>query len=188
MNIKETAKFFIAGSGLLLSLVFLWGCIGRGPEPPKIREPMPADFQTRISQFIYDGWGFKLGKTRAEIERNLGRPLASTGKEVPNLHYPERTDEIFELGYTGLRISIYRVSETRKEIVTAVAITSARYRLKWGIKVGCPIDDVQKVFGYPSEEREGVISYETGEEAPSSVSFYFRNGLVYKIYWAFYID
>ncbi len=188
MNTKRIVDFFVAGSGLLLGIVLGAGCIGRGPQPAKIREPMPADYPTRIDQFVHNGWNFKMGKTAAEIKKNLGRPLLSSRRAVENIHYPERTDEIYELGYSGLAVTIYRVTETQKEIITDVAVTSGRYRLKWGIKVGSPIEDIQKNFGYPTEEHEGVISYETGEEAPSSVSFFFRNGVVYKISWSFYID
>lgn len=179
-----------AGAGLFLSLALLAGCIGGGqaPETAPVREPLPADVGIRVREFVHHGFGFRFGKTVAEIRKNLGKPLSTSEREVANLHYPDRTDLIRELEYPGLSSTVYRVTEDRKEIVTGVTITGSRYKLRWGLKVGSSIADITTVLGPPTEETAGMATWVAGEEAPSSVSFYFRNGTVYKIVWNFYID
>lgn len=188
MKIRRTAVLSGAGAGLLFGAILAAGCITRGPESGKTREPMPPDYETRVSRYILKGWNFKLGKTIAEIKRNLGTPLSIIEQPVENIHDPDRTDTMYELRYQGLQVCVYTVTESSKEIVTDLTITSSRYPLIWGLAVGSPVGDVRAILGEPVDESRGILTYETGDAAPSSVNFFHRNGFVYKIGWVFYID
>lgn len=154
---------------------------------PTVKELPVTVFQPRINQFIYDRRDFMVGETIAEIERNLGAPLRIEREKVKNIHNPEQTDEVYELIYDGLSITVYKVTESQREIITDIAVTSDKYPMKWGLHVGIPIHTVTQNLGKPSKQGDNVYIYGT-DEAPSYVSFYHKEGIVYKIAWEFYID
>ena len=91
------------------------------------------------------------------------------------------------LFYNGLSIIIYRVSETGREIITDISVSTDEYKLKWGLSVGCTQDELKKQLGEPYEENNNTYVYQT-DEAPSIVVFYIRNSNVYRIDWEFYYD
>lgn len=144
-------------------------------------------FQNKINEFVYDGFDFKLGRTRSEIIKALGRPIRITSKEVINVHNPEKVDVKNVFIYEGLSIKIYRVSENGREIITGISVTSDEYKLKWGLSVGCSQGDLKRQLGEPFEKMSDTYVYQT-DEAPSIVVFYLRNSKVYRIDWEFYYD
>ena len=109
---------------------------------------------------------------------------------MQNRHEPGRTDEVHELEYDGLRIVLYRVSATGRELIMEVSLTSERYRLKWGLGVGSTRDAVRRVLGPGVRAERGEIDtdrYEDSERA-SRVDFSFRDARVRRIDWVFWLD
>lgn len=165
-------------------------------------------FQARIDELIEAGLAFRLGKTRAEIGASLGPPRAATVRKLRNLHDPAQTDELHELTYDGLRVLLYRVTAQDREFITDLSLTSAKYRVKWGLGVGSPKEAVRGVLGpgftalaapdsriappearRRCEERDGVCTYRyDGFEQRSHVFFSFRGGRVSRIDWTFEVD
>lgn len=181
----KNIKFLIAGVGLVIIVILSTTCLKQ--QHTDMRETTGEALQYRINQFVYGGWNFRVGETLAEIITNLGTPQSFKTEKVKNTHNPDQIDEVYELLYDGLFIEIYKVTETNKEFVTALSVTDDKYKMKWGLNIGSSRNQVKNVLGNPSEEKNNVYIYKT-DEAPSYVSFYFRNGTMYKIYWSFYID
>lgn len=147
-------------------------------------------FQARVDELIADGFAVPLGRTRAELAASLGPPRSATVRRVQNRHEPGRTDEVHELEYDGLRIVLYRVSATGRELIMEVSLTSERYRLKWGLGVGSTRDAVRRVLGPGVRAERGEIDtdrYEDSERA-SRVDFSFRDARVRRIDWVFWLD
>lgn len=173
--------------GAVVLLIVTIFSISMKQQHAELKETTPEVFQSRISQFVYGGLQLIIGETVAEVTSNLGNPESFKTEKVKNRHNPEQIDEINELFYDGLYIKIYKVTETNKEFITDLSVTNDRYHMKWGLNVGSSNDEVKNILGSPSEEKHNVFIYRT-DEAPSHVSFYFRNGTVYRIDWSFYID
>jgi hypothetical protein len=165
-------------------------------------------FQARIDEMIEAGLAFPLGRSRAEITASLGPPRAATVRKLRNQHDPAQMDELHELTYDGLRVLLYRVTAEDREFITDLSLTSAKYRVKWGLGVGNTKEAVRRVLGggftalaapdsriAPHEarrrcdERDGVCTYRyDGFEQKSHVSFSFRSGRVSRIDWTFEVD
>jgi hypothetical protein len=167
----------------LCSVFFMTGCKSQD----RTGNQKPAVFQKRINEFVYDSFGFEFDKTRSDIIKTMGRPARIAEKKVTNIHDPAQVDSEYVLFYAGLSIKIYEVSQTGKEIVTDISITTDQYKLKWGLRVGCSQDEVKRVLGEPHEKKDLVYVYEA-DEAPSIVVFFFRDGNVTSIDWEFYYD
>lgn len=153
---------------------------------------VPDDVQNeKIVQFANSGWEFKLGRSIDEIKQNLGRPLSEEIQKVANMYTNGQVDEIHVLDYDGLSVGVYRVNEaTPREILTRLAITSNKYRIKWGLNIGVAQSEVKRVLGKPQEPANGTFVYEAEYEVvdSDSVSFYFRNGVLQKIQWEWHLD
>ena len=165
-------------------------------------------FQARIDEMIEAGLAFPLGKSRAEITASLGPPRAATVRRLRNQHDPAQIDELHELAYDGLRVLLYRVTGEHREFVTDLSLTSAKYRVKWGLGVGSTKEAVRRVLGggftalaapdsrieppargQRCAEVDGVCTYRyDGVEQRSHVFFSFRGGLVSRIDWTFEVD
>ena len=165
-------------------------------------------FQARIDEMIEAGLAFPLGKSRAEITASLGPPRAATVRKLRNQHDPTRIDELHELAYDGLRVLLYRITAEDREFVTDLSLTSAKYRVKWGLGVGSTKEAVRRVLGggfgalaapdsrieppargQRCAEVDGVCTYRyDGFEQKSHVFFSFRGGRVSRIDWTFEVD
>ena len=165
-------------------------------------------FQARIDELIENGLAFRFGKNRAEITASLGPPRAATVRMIKNQHRPSRIDELHDLVYDGLRVLLYRVTAQDREFITDLSLTSATYRLKWGLGVGSTKEAVRRALGPgftplaapesriepPARgprcaESDGVCTYRyDGFEQKSHVFFSFRGGRVSRIDWTFEVD
>jgi hypothetical protein len=163
-----------------------------------------ATNQVTPAQFVYDGW--RLGSTTAEIQNRLGTPVHLRVREVENRHVDGQIDEIRELEYDGLVLKIYKVSEVpERELLMTIAVTSPRYEIGWGLKVGTNKEDVRRVLGNGSENVDCRLLTQQGGTTPahmhgdciweysdgdagSEVTFSFEKDRVYRIDWSFYVD
>lgn len=165
--------------------------------------PIAAD-EVTPARFIYDGW--RLGTTTDEIRNHLGAPMHLRVREVPNRHAPEQIDEIRQLEYDGLILTIYKVNdEARRELPISIAVTNPRFAIGWGLNVGTTKEEVRRVLGKASETPNCESSRRNGNqiahpltgdcgwqysdgEAGSEVIFWFEDDRVYRIDWSFYVD
>lgn len=165
--------------------------------------PIAADGVTPV-RFVYDGW--RLGATTDQIRKNLGTPTHLRVREVPNRHVPEQTDEIRQLEYDGLILTIYKVGdEAQRELPISIAVTNPRYEIGWGLNVGTTKEEVRRVLGKASETTNCDSSRRNGDQAAhplpgdcgwlysdgdagSEVIFWFEHERVYRIDWSFYVD
>ena len=158
-------------------------------------------------RFINDGW--VLGATRVEIRARLGPPLAVRVEPIKNQHDPDRTDAVHVLQYDGLALAFWVGNEEpEREFLTDISVTSARYELGQGLRVGdrkeqvvrrlgsnfTPVRAVELRAWMPSAEAKcdnDACAYRytdhTGS-ASSDVYFSFRAGHVSRIDWVFGVD
>lgn len=178
------------------------------PGPIAAQDPSAQAFQARIDEMIEAGLGFRLGRSRAEITASLGPPRAAAVRTIRNQHDPARIDELHDLTYDGLRVLLYRVTAEDREFITDLSLTSAKYRVKWGLGVGSAKEAVRRVLGpgftplaapdsriappdigHPCDELDGVCTHRyDGFEQRSHVYFSFRGGRVSRIDWTFSVD
>ncbi len=181
-------KDSLGNSAYILGLlIFLAACITCRSN--SLQETGGEAFQEKVDEFIANGLEFRLGKTRAEIVRNLGNPRSIKIRKVPNVHYPEElVAEIHELFYDGLVVRLCEATEVNKEFLEYFSVTSDRYKVKWGLNIGTHKDRVRYVLGTPTKEEESLYAYKYLMGYPHYVYFYFRDDRVYEIAWEFWID
>jgi hypothetical protein len=156
-----------------------------------------------FEKFIYQGWRF--GKTRAEIVKRLGTPLQTKIEKLENRYTPGQMDEIYHLFYDGVYVRIYKVSEVpEREFLTDVTVTSSRYNMAQGLKVGDTKQRVTKLLGckYQALRRPDLrvevpeLEKDCAEEnnactleytdSRSHVYFSFKQNKVARIDWVFW--
>ena len=172
---------------------------------PRTEEPLPATPQLRIERY-FDTRTQMFGNTRAEIIKNLGKPkLERTENDLRKANELTTEDarlvrghgvenEIFDLAYEGLSIRILKVnSPPYRELVYDLTVTSARYKMLWGLNVGSPRQEVRRIFGEPSKSDELQDSYWVVHSTPPEgytdlVIFGYRDDLVDRVRFWLYID
>jgi hypothetical protein len=142
----------------------------------------------RLDEFARRGWRFDLGERKAEIIRNLGRPVRIDTQAVANRHRPEVEDTTYTLVYDGLEVCIYDATQAAKEILTRLTLTDPRYPTRWDLGVGASAERVVRVLGEPGRRSEDKLIYEAGEPVPDQLTFFLEGGSVKKVEWHFYID
>lgn len=136
-----------------------------------------------IDKFVSNGPVFLKGKNLGQM-RALAPLRNEKVEEVPNPHVPGRTVEFRTLTFDGLVI----YGDVPKQNTLApirVVVTSAAWKIEWGLSVGAPIAKVGEVLGEPSEARGDTVRY-CGET--DCVTFAYANGRVLKIEFNYYAD
>jgi hypothetical protein len=136
----------------------------------------PTDI-VKVDDFI-DAPRALFGRTRAQIERTLGPPLRAEVSAARNPDDPRKPEALHELGYPGL---VMRVLESAG--VLRVRLTSARYRLPYGLDVGVSRDRVEEVLGEGQLVSDRRLLYLDADGFPRTVEFYFRENRVDRIEW-----
>lgn len=174
---------------------------------PATEEPLPATPQLRLERYFATRTQM-LGNTRAEIINNLGKPkwertesdlekakqLTQEERRLLLGHRSEQINQINELAYDGLSLRILRVnSPPYRELVYDLTVTSARYKMLWGLNVGSPRQEVRRIFGEPSKSDELQDSYWVVHSTPPEgytdlVIFGYRDDLVDRVRFWLYID
>lgn len=145
---------------------------------------------TRVEQFSFNGFDFRLGTTEKEIIRNLGSPQKIRKEKIKNIYDHNQMDETIEIYYDGLYIKIYNVKavDGDKEMIEAISVFSNKYKIKWGLNIGCSRQQVKDILGAPSEVDNEKLTYSLDGNFPHQFDFFIKDGKVYKIEWSYYMD
>jgi len=180
--------------GFLIAGLVITGCSSHTASP-SAQEAGPGEIKKHnVDQFIKNGLGFKLGRSRAKIIANLGEPRntivekANTPSTLSTYSSAGIADETYELFYDGLVVGLYHAAVEKEDLLQHLSITDSKYKIKWGLGIGCTKQKVKSVLGNPSEEDEFAYVYKNSHGTESFVHFYFANDVVYKIDWWYYQD
>lgn len=150
-----------------------------------------TDFQSKIDEFINEGPAFlekSTYKTIGEIINKLGRPINIKETKAKNIHNPEVTDTVYTLFYDGLHIINYTAKANDKGWIQHISITKNSYNLKYGISIGSSRKFIASTLGKPQETKDDRWIYIDSDGYEDTATFYFRNDIVTKIEWDFWID
>ena len=120
------------------------------------------------------------GRTGAEVERALGPPLRAETGAVSTYRDPALFRPTRRLSYPGLVIDVLdngRVRRVRTEM-------SGR-GFPFGLDVGSPREEVERVLGEPQEAEGNHLMYLYSDGYPDTVHFHLRDGRVRGIEWNF---
>ena len=117
-----------------------------------------------------------LGKTRGEIERALGAPLAVRAGVAGS---PSRVP-LDELDYPGLVVRVHATSA-----LASLAVTGPGLRLPHGLDIGAPRTRVEAALGEPTAQTDTHAMYLYSDGYPDTVEFHFRDGAVTRIDWTY---
>ena len=150
-----------------------------------------AQQRARVAEFVRSGWNFELGNTMDEIKQSLGKPLSDDVKPIRNPHVGGQVDEIHNLDYGGLVVSVYRANEKPpRDLAFRLIITDKRFPLKWGLRIGSRRADVIRIFGQPDKVGDHIryssVDIEAGDD--NSVTFSLSSGQIEKVEWEWYLD
>ena len=150
--------------------------------------PLPGDTITPVLLAAGRQWG----TTEREIRRALGTPDDVTTEPFANQHDSTMTDTIIRLEYRDLTVALYRVTESRAEILLQVVLSRAGRPMPFGIGIGARRDDVVAILAPTREglddERLETLEYQGGMESPGVVRFVLRRDRVQRIEWVYFID
>jgi hypothetical protein len=120
------------------------------------------------------------GRTATEVERRLGPPLRAEAGAVPSYRDPAVVRLTRRLSYPGLVIDVFPTGRLRR-----VRIVAAGRGLPFGLDVGSPREDVERILGEPQESDDGHVMYLYSDGYPETVDFHLRDGRVRGIEWNF---
>ena len=124
----------------------------------------------------------QFGNTKDEIIKKLGKPNKTSIQEFDSMWYPGEKDYVNSIWYPGLLLEtlyIYQKENTYEYALT-VEVTSEKYILYHGLRVGSTKKDVLSALGSPNEtsEEEKYWLYSCEVE---KVYFYFQGNKVIRI-------
>lgn len=193
-----------------LLLVFVLACgsgeqadtaqtvVQQAPPPPDTTTPIvpveslpPPSQEDTITPALLAA-GRQWGTTERAIRRTLGEPDKVTTEPFQNQHDSTKTDTILRLQYRDLTVALYRVTESRADILLQVILARAGRRLPFGIDVGTRKEDVVALLGSTreglDEDRNETLEYQGTMESPGVVRFVLRRDRVQRIEWVYFID
>lgn len=114
---------------------------------------------------------FSVGDDASEVTRRLGQPnKTSRAASCAGL------GEDIVYSYNGFRILAY--SESGREAVNTIEITSDAVATSEGIRLGDGADKIMRIYGVPKVKGEALIEYESGGVR---LCFYMSEGFVRSI-------
>jgi hypothetical protein len=158
---------------LLLALSALWalGLAAAGA-------PGPTDI-VRVDDYI-GAPRVLFGRTGAEVERILGLPAQVEAGAVSTYQNPAVFRSTRRLSYLGLVIDVLDTGRIRR-----VRIAAPGRGLPFGLDVGSPRQEVERVLGAPQEAEDSHLMYLYSDGYPDTVHFHLRDGHVRGIEWNF---
>ena len=152
--------------------------------------PAPILQDTIIPVLLATGREF--GTTEQETRQFLGAPDRVTAEPFQNQHDATKTDTIIRLYYRDLTLALYRVTESRADILLQVILSRAGRRIPFGIDIGTRREDVVAIQAPTREghDDEGLetLEYHGPMERPGIVRFVLRRDRVQRIEWVYFID
>jgi hypothetical protein len=160
------------------------------PAPTLDSLPPPTPQDTITPALIATGREF--GTTEREIRQFLGAPDRVTAEPFQNQHDATKTDTILRLYYRDLTLALYRVSESRADILVQVILSRAGRRIPFGIDIGTHREQVVAILAPTREvlgdDRLETLEYQGPMEHPGTVRFVLRRDRVHRIEWSYFID
>jgi hypothetical protein len=160
------------------------------PAPALDSLPPPTHQDTIVPVLLATGREF--GTTEREIRHFLGAPDRVTAEPFQNQHDATKTDTILRLYYRDLTLALYRVTESRVDILLQVILSRAGRRIPFGLDIGTRREDVVAIQAPTREglDDEGLetLEYEGPMEHPGIVRFVLRRDRVHRIEWSYFID
>jgi len=138
----------------------------------------PTDI-VRVDDYI-DAPRALFGWTRAEVERALGPPQETAAGAVSSYRDPAVFRATRRLSYPGMMIDVLDTGRIRR-----VRIGRPGRGLPFGLDVGSPRDEVERVLGEPQEAADDHLMYLYSDGYPETVHFHLRDGRVRGIEWNF---
>lgn len=148
---------------------------------------MPKVEQTKTPNFI----DFKdltinaigLDSTEENVVKTLGKP-----RSIKKQFNGCLDDQMKTFFYKGLELSLSENLETKKWEVFEIELTSSKWQLDSGIKIGDSIESVKQKIGkdFSESEEKGVVCLSYGN-TNGGATFYFRNNKLEKISWDYTI-
>lgn len=120
------------------------------------------------------------GRTGAEVERALGTPVDTQPGAVASYLDPADLRPTRRLTYPGLVIDVLGPGRIRR-----VRIAAPGRGLPFGLDVGSPRDEVERILGEPQEATTSALMYLYSDGFPETVHFHLRDGRVRGIEWNF---
>jgi len=142
----------------------------------------------KVDLFLEKGLRFSLGDSLAEITAKLGEPLKKNVIEKKNKHYPDSIDQLYELFYEDLFIRIYHVSESNRDLIVTVEVTSNKYDILFDLKIGSLKSQVLQSLGPPDEEKTNLLRYYGSEYSMETLDFLFKDDKLVAISWYYFLD
>ena len=120
------------------------------------------------------------GRSGAEMERALGPPLQREAGAVPTYRDPAVFRPAQRLSYPGLVIDVLDSGRIRR-----VRIGAPGRGVPFGLDVGSPREEVERVLGEPQEAAGSHLMYLYSDGYPDTVHFHLRSACVREIEWNF---
>jgi hypothetical protein len=120
------------------------------------------------------------GRSGAAVERTLGPPLQSDAGAVSTYRDPAVFRSTRRLSYPGLVIDVLETGRLRR-----VRISVPGRALPFGLDVGSPREEVERLLGEPQEADDSHLMYLYSDGYPDTVHFHLRDGRVRAIEWNF---
>jgi hypothetical protein len=123
------------------------------------------------------------GRTREQIERNLGPPLAVRAGRLPSTRDPATTRAVQVLSYPGLTLKVLESAE-----LASVELTAPGYALPHAVGVGSARAHLEATLGEPVDAQDERYVYVEADSFLITVEFHFRGDRVQRIEWVYWIE
>lgn len=121
--------------------------------------------------------GIRSGTKEDEVLRLLGKPIKVENNKQLNKCVGGYQRDIV---YDGLKVILYGDELHRDYKVLEIKVTSARWGIDPGLRVGDPISKVRKLYGQPLNEEEGAYTFVTKDNL-GLVAFEHKDGKVVRV-------
>ena len=123
------------------------------------------------------------GRTREQIEANLGPPLAVRAGRLPSTRDPATTRWVQVLSYPGLTLKVLESGG-----LASVEVTAPGYALPHAVGVGSARSHVEAMLGEPVDAQDERSVYVEADTFLITVEFHFRGDRVRRIEWTYWIE
>ena len=132
----------------------------------------------------------QFGTSEARIRAALGAPDSVQLTPFQNRHDSTQTDTIIRLYYPGVALGLYRVAASGTDLLGEVLLTRERGKRPLGIGIGSTPEQLEAVFGPPTEQGQDDAGHETLEylHEGEGVTFVLHKGAVSGIEWTGHVD
>lgn len=117
------------------------------------------DQYERVDDFVAFPLGLGSAQTLARM-RSFDKVLSEKSRIVPNAYHPGRQDEVKTFEYDGLVLQVLFIGGSPSNgLLWETDITKPRWAMKYGLKVGSSVADVQRELGEPDERAPSQLKY-----------------------------